>query len=43
MSFKVTDRHRDEYLSRGVTILRGLIPASLLTDLRREAEGRAWC
>lgn len=38
MAFRYEDRHRDEYFADGLTVLRGLIPASLLTDLRREAE-----
>ena len=38
MSFAYTDRHREEYLTDGLTILRGLIPPGLLADLRREAE-----
>ena len=28
----------NEYLSEGYLILRGIVPPSLLTDLRREAE-----
>lgn len=38
MSFRYTERHREEYISSGLTVLRGLIPASLLTDLRRETD-----
>jgi hypothetical protein len=38
MSFQFSEQHRDEYNSAGLTVLRGLIPASLLGDLRREAE-----
>ena len=42
MAFRFTERHREEYLTNGVTILRGLIPAPLLSALRREADkGRA--
>lgn len=36
--FVYSDLHRDEYYGAGLTVLRGAIPASLLTDLRREAE-----
>src|ERR1051326_6337971 len=36
--FQYTDRHRAEYVDCGLTILRGLIPPSLLTDLRRETD-----
>ncbi|WP_309717811.1 phytanoyl-CoA dioxygenase family protein [Armatimonas sp.] len=36
--FLYTDQHREEYYGAGLTVLRGVIPASLLTDLRREAE-----
>src|SRR5579871_2716552 len=36
MTFQFTDRHRDEYNISGLTVLRGLIPVSLLADLRRE-------
>ena len=38
MPFQFNDRHRSEYFSDGVTILRGLIPPSLLNDLRRESD-----
>jgi hypothetical protein len=38
MAFHYCERHRDEYVTDGFTVLRGVIPASLLTDLRREAE-----
>jgi hypothetical protein len=38
MAFQFSERHRDEYFTDGLTVLRGVIPASLLTDLRREAE-----
>ena len=38
MAFRYTERHRAEYLEHGLTILRGLIPPSLLTDLRRETD-----
>ena len=36
--FSYSDQHRDEYYGAGLTVLRGVIPASLLTDLRRESE-----
>ncbi len=38
MSFQYSGRHQAEYLADGLTILRGLIPASLITDLRRETD-----
>src|SRR5579884_2335818 len=38
MSFQYTERLREEYVTDGYTVLRGLIPASLLADLRREAD-----
>ena len=33
-----SDQNREEYLRDGLTVLRGAIPPSLLTDLRHEAE-----
>jgi len=36
MTFKYSDQHREQYMSDGFTILRNLIPTSLLIDLRRE-------
>ena len=38
MSFHYTEQNREEYFRDGVTILRGLIPAALLADLRRETD-----
>jgi hypothetical protein len=38
MTFQYTDRHRIEYITDGFTILRGIIPASLLADLRTETD-----
>ena len=38
MSYKYTEQNRDEYFSQGFTIMRGLIPPSLLTDLRHETD-----
>ena len=38
MAFHYSERNRDEYYSDGLTILHGLVPPSLLVDLRREAE-----
>ncbi len=38
MAFRYSERHREEYYSIGLTVLRGVIPASLLSDLRREAD-----
>lgn len=38
MPFQYTEQHRIEYEREGLTILRGLIPAALLTDLRRETD-----
>lgn len=38
MAFRYTDQHREEYATTGLTVLRGLIPSSLLADLRRETD-----
>ena len=38
MPFRYSERHREEYVADGLTVLRGLIPASLLADLRRESD-----
>jgi ectoine hydroxylase-related dioxygenase (phytanoyl-CoA dioxygenase family) len=38
MSYRYTEQNREEYLHAGFTILRGLIPAALLADLRRETD-----
>jgi hypothetical protein len=38
LPFRYSERHREEYLTDGLTILRGLIPPALLSDLRREAD-----
>jgi hypothetical protein len=38
MAFHYTEQHRTEYNTEGLTILRGILPATLLSDLRREAE-----
>jgi hypothetical protein len=38
MTFRFTEQHREEYLTDGLTILHGLIPATLLAELRREAD-----
>src|SRR5699024_6016517 len=38
VSFQFTAKHREEYFSDGLTVLRGLIPDSLLEDLRRETD-----
>lgn len=38
MSYTYTEQRREEYITDGLTILRGLIPLSLLSDLRREAD-----
>jgi hypothetical protein len=38
MSFQFSDQHVKEYHQLGFTILRDLLPASLLRDLRREAD-----
>jgi len=38
LTFQFSEQRQNEYLSDGVTILRGLIPATLLTDLRRVSE-----
>lgn len=36
--YRYTDASREEYLADGCTVLRGLIPSSLLADLRRETD-----
>ena len=38
MAFHFQDSMVNEYLSEGYLIFRGIVPPSLLTDLRREAE-----
>lgn len=38
MSFKLTDRHIDQYMRDGFTVFERLIPPALLNDLRRSAE-----
>jgi hypothetical protein len=38
VAFRYAERNREEYYADGLTILRGLIPASLLADLRRQAD-----
>ncbi|HEX8234637.1 MAG TPA: hypothetical protein VF600_01660 [Abditibacteriaceae bacterium] len=38
MPFQFRDQHRDEYSTAGLTVLRGVIPPSLLSDLRRETD-----
>ncbi len=38
MSYRYSEQNRDEYFRDGFTILRGLIPAALLTDLRQETD-----
>jgi hypothetical protein len=38
MTFRSTEQHGIDYRTEGLTILRGLIPPALLTDLRRETE-----
>jgi hypothetical protein len=38
MTFQFTDAHVDQYHSGGYTVFRKIIPTSLLSDLRREAE-----
>lgn len=38
MAFVYSDQLRDEYFREGLTVLRGVIPPSLLTDLRKESE-----
>jgi len=34
MGFTFSDRHIDDYYSRGVTVFRGILPATLLDELR---------
>ena len=38
MAFQFQDSMVNEYLSQGYLIFRGIVPPSLLSDLRREAE-----
>ena len=38
MAFQFQDAMVNEYLSEGYLIFRGIVPPSLLNDLRREAE-----
>ena len=38
MGFKYTEQHRDEYFTVGLTVLRGVIPATLLDELRVQTE-----
>lgn len=38
MTFHYSEQHGIEYRTDGLTILRGLIPPALLTDLRRETD-----
>lgn len=38
MGFRFTEEHREQYFTDGLTILRDLIPTSLLGDLRRETD-----
>ncbi len=38
MRFRFSDRHIDEYYTRGATIFRGIVPPALLDDLRRAAD-----
>lgn len=38
MAFRYSEQNREEYFSLGLTILRDLIPAALLSDLRRETD-----
>lgn len=38
MTFQYTEQHRHEYVTDGLTVLRNVIPATLLADLRRETE-----
>lgn len=38
MGFRYTEQNREEYVTVGFTVLRDLIPASLLADLRRETD-----
>ena len=38
MGFRFSEAHRTQYFTDGLTVLRGLIPASLLSDLRHETD-----
>ena len=38
MAFQFQNSMVNDYLSQGYLIFRGIVPPSLLTDLRREAE-----
>lgn len=37
-TFRYSEQHRNEYYGLGLTVLRDLVPAALLSDLRRETE-----
>ena len=38
MSYRYSEQRREEYLADGFTVLRNVIPASLIRDLRRETD-----
>lgn len=38
MTFRYSEQNREEYITDGFTVLRDIIPASLLTDLRHETD-----
>jgi ectoine hydroxylase-related dioxygenase (phytanoyl-CoA dioxygenase family) len=38
MPFRYTEQHREEYYRDGLTVLRNIIPSTLIADLRREAD-----
>jgi ectoine hydroxylase-related dioxygenase (phytanoyl-CoA dioxygenase family) len=38
MAYRYSERHREEYYAAGLTVLRDLIPAALLSDLRSETD-----
>lgn len=38
MAFRLSDQHIEEYASRGATVFRGLLPPSLIRDLRRATD-----
>jgi hypothetical protein len=38
MSFQVSESHREEFLRDGVTVFKGILPPSLIRDLRRVCE-----
>lgn len=38
MAFSFSEKHVEEYRNNGYTVFRGILPASLITDLRRQTD-----